>query len=622
LPSMRGSRHEEGPTGWSLEHRLPVLLSVLLAGVVGGLSYSAYREVRDAAVIRATDRLERVGRELLAGGSRATIVRAESLHAVAADRVVARAMTGAATQQEIQARLAATHDPGDSTLVGWQVSSLADGPRFGSASGWSARDSTVLAMTADSAVRSASDRHSAFYSVGTAMHTWTAVPVYAGRKVVGTVAELRRVGDNTGADASIRGIIDDAAHMLFTSRGAAEWLSPRGHPVPAPFTPPGVEGKAVKVHGPSGAAYAVQYALPTTPWMVVLFQSEASVLRRPQEFLRRLLLAGMVVLAIATAGAWILSRHVTRPLRDVTDAAAALAHGNLARRVRVSGGGREIASLAANFNAMAVAIGDAHLALADRNTELQQANAAKSQFLAMMSHELRTPLNAIGGFTELLELGLRGPVTAEQVEDLGRIRRNKDLLLSIIADILEFARADAGALTVKANALSIAPLLADVTDLVGAQIASKGLRLTVGPVPAGAVARGDLERVQQVLLNLLSNATKFTDPGGEITVETTLADGEVRIAVRDTGRGIDAAQLEAIFEPFVQVDASLTRRTGGTGLGLAIARKLTAAMGGRLTVQSALGTGSTFMLALPHAEATAAPNAEPLGHESDERQPA
>jgi signal transduction histidine kinase len=239
-----------------------------------------------------------------------------------------------------------------------------------------------------------------------------------------------------------------------------------------------------------------------------------------------------------------------------------------------------------------------------------------------MSHELRTPLNAIGGFTELLELGLRGPVTPEQVDDLGRIRRNKDLLLSIIADILEFARADAGALTVKSEALSIAPLLADVTDLVGTQIASRGVRLTVGPVPADAIARGDRERVQQVLLNLLSNAAKFTEPGGEIVVETTTTDGEVRIAVCDSGRGIDAAQLEAIFEPFVQVDASLTRRTGGTGLGLAIARKLTAAMGGRLTVKSDLGTGSTFVLALPQFETTPAPTAESLGHQSAERQPA
>jgi signal transduction histidine kinase len=239
----------------------------------------------------------------------------------------------------------------------------------------------------------------------------------------------------------------------------------------------------------------------------------------------------------------------------------------------------------------------------------------------MMSHELRTPLNAIGGFTELLELGLRGPVTPEQVEDLGRIRRNKDLLLSIISDILEFARADAGALTVTLEPVSVATLLATVTDVVGAQIEAKGVHFTVGPVSADTVLRGDQARVQQVLLNLLSNATKFTEPGGEISVDTTVADGEVRIEVRDTGVGIEAAELEAIFEPFVQVDASLTRRTGGTGLGLAIARELTAAMGGTLTVRSTVGAGSTFTLALP-ADAQAVRPPESLAAVRDERQPA
>ena len=279
-----------------------------------------------------------------------------------------------------------------------------------------------------------------------------------------------------------------------------------------------------------------------------------------------------------------------------------------------------MASLSTTFNAMAAAIADAHVTLADRNEALLTANAAKSQFLAMMSHELRTPLNAIGGFTELLELGLRGPVTPEQVEDLGRIRRNKDLLLAIITDILEFARADAGALSVKSEPVSVANLLADLTDLVGSQMQAKGVRFIVGPVPADAIVRADPERTQQVLLNLVSNATKFTEAGGQIAIETTTSAGEVRIAVRDTGCGISPGQLESIFEPFVQVDASLTRRTGGTGLGLAIARKLTAAMGGTLVVESAVGSGSTFTVTLPHANASERRPAAPAAEQRDERQ--
>jgi signal transduction histidine kinase len=260
-----------------------------------------------------------------------------------------------------------------------------------------------------------------------------------------------------------------------------------------------------------------------------------------------------------------------------------------------------VASLAAAFNAMAESTGEAHAVLAERNAELQRANAAKAQFLAMMSHELRTPLNAIGGFTELLELGLRGPVTPEQVEDLGRIRRNKDLLLSIITDILDFTRADAGVLTLELESVAIGPVLTDVVDAVRHQMTTKGVRLVLGPVPPDAIARGDREKIQQVLLNLLSNAMKFTEPGGEVGVDTTVDGGAVRIDVRDTGPGITPEQLDAIFEPFVQVDASLTRRAGGTGLGLAIARQLTKAMGGTVSVRSAVGSGSTFSLTLPHA---------------------
>jgi signal transduction histidine kinase len=278
-----------------------------------------------------------------------------------------------------------------------------------------------------------------------------------------------------------------------------------------------------------------------------------------------------------------------------------LGQGDYSRRVSVIGGGSEIASLSSTFNAMADAISDAHATLAERNAELQRANAAKSQFLAMMSHELRTPLNAIGGYADLLMLGVRGPVTPEQLEDLGRIRRNKEMLLAIISDILEFTRADAGALVVKAEAVSIAHLVADVTDAVGQQFAAKDVRLTVSSVPAGAMARGDRERLHQVLLNLLSNAMKFTEPGGEVVIGAAIVDEHVCIEVADTGRGISASELDAIFEPFVQIDASLTRRAGGTGLGLAIARQMTSAMGGTLSVRSTVGVGSTFTLALPMA---------------------
>jgi signal transduction histidine kinase len=598
-------------TAWSLEYRLPILISLLLACVVGGLSLAAYREVRTATIARATEVMERIQHELVTSAGRSNITRVEALRALADDSVMLHALAGRATAASVEKRVAASPEARDSVFMGWQLASVDGQRRFGSASGWTTTDSAELAKTIADVVQNGSDHRSPLFAVGERVHGWLVVPVVADGQVIGTLAELARVGDNYGADAVIRALVDPDAHMLFTSRGSDLWVTPRGRPVAAPFTLPAVDDHAVRVDIPRrGGAYVVQSVIQTTPWLVVLYQSERSILQKPHDFLRRLLVAGLFVLALATVGAWFLGRLVTRPLREVTSAASDLAQGDYTRRVDVHGGGREVARLASMFNAMAAATGDAHAVLAERNAELQRANAAKAQFLAMMSHELRTPLNAIGGFTELMELGLRGPVTPEQVEDLGRIRRNKDLLVSIITDILDFSRTDAGALTIEMEPVAVAPLVTDVADAVRTQMTTKGVQLEVDDTPADAIVRGDRKKILQVLLNLLSNAMKFTEPGGEVTVRTAVDEGTVRIDVQDTGSGISAAQLETIFEPFVQVDASLTRRTGGTGLGLAIARQLTRAMGGTVTVRSQLGVGSTFSLTLPRAEPLSVPHAE------------
>jgi signal transduction histidine kinase len=216
---------------------------------------------------------------------------------------------------------------------------------------------------------------------------------------------------------------------------------------------------------------------------------------------------------------------------------------------------------------------------------------------------------------------VHGPVTPKQVEDLARIRRNKDLLLAIINDILQFTREDSHELAMKSEPVELPPLLTEVTDVLGAQIRARELRFVVGSVPADAIPRGDRAKVEQVLLNVLSNAIKFTDKGGEITVDTTTTDGEVRIAVCDTGIGIEASELESIFEPFTQLDTSLSRRAPGTGLGLSIARKFATAMGGTVAVRSQPGVGSTFTVTLPRADAPDPARTRPP-RQAGERQPA
>ena len=243
----------------------------------------------------------------------------------------------------------------------------------------------------------------------------------------------------------------------------------------------------------------------------------------------------------------------------------------------------------------------------------EEANRAKSVFLAAMSHELRTPLNAIAGHVHLLALGIHGTVTPAQQEALARVQKAQRHLLAVINDVLNFARIEAGRIEYDLRPVALHEVVQDVLQLVESQAAARGLVLATTFDTSGAtpiVAHADREKLGQVLLNLLSNAAKFTPPHGDdgapgcITVDASDdgADaGTVRLSVRDTGIGIPTARQDAIFDPFVQVHEGLTRTVEGTGLGLAISRDLARGMGGDLSVRSALGEGSTFTITLRRA---------------------
>jgi signal transduction histidine kinase len=230
----------------------------------------------------------------------------------------------------------------------------------------------------------------------------------------------------------------------------------------------------------------------------------------------------------------------------------------------------------------------------------EAANVAKAQFLATMSHELRTPLNAIDGYAELLEIGVRGPLTEPQLEDVRRIRRSQKHLLALINDVLGFARLESGRVEFDLAPVAVDAVLGAMQELVAPQLGAKGLTYAYLRAPGGLRVVADADKLRQVVLNLLANAIKFTERGG---VELSCAAGAetVAIAVRDTGRGIPAYRLGEIFEPFVQVEPSFTRTVTGTGLGLTIARDLARRMGGDVTVASAEGEGSTFTVTLPRA---------------------
>jgi PAS domain S-box-containing protein len=238
--------------------------------------------------------------------------------------------------------------------------------------------------------------------------------------------------------------------------------------------------------------------------------------------------------------------------------------------------------------------------IATARAEADKANRAKSEFLAAMSHDLRTPLNAIGGYADLVKDGLYGPVTEAQVTAMLRIRRAEEHLLTLINDILSYAKIEAGHLRIELTDVPLSEMLGELRMLVAPQVAAKGLACEFRPGAPDVTIRADRERATQILLNLLTNAMKFTTHG-TITVEFEVTNGDVVIRVGDTGPGIAPDRLASIFDPFVQVVRFGEPRREGVGLGLAISRELARAMGGDLTVVSELGRGSTFAVRLPRA---------------------
>jgi signal transduction histidine kinase len=239
--------------------------------------------------------------------------------------------------------------------------------------------------------------------------------------------------------------------------------------------------------------------------------------------------------------------------------------------------------------------------LAARETA-EAANHAKSGFLAVISHELRTPLNAITGYVDLLSLEVHGKLTSEQHGVLGRIAQSQRHLLSLIDDVLGFAQVEAGRLSFSLQPVSVASAMTGIEPLVGTEMLRKGLRLDVAECDESLSMMADPGRVRQILLNLVTNAMKFTPSGGSISINAEPRDGTIRITVSDTGIGIAQQHLSRVFDPFYQVDQGGTRRYPGLGLGLSIVRDVVLAMNGDVAIESVPGTGTTVTLSLPRVD--------------------
>jgi signal transduction histidine kinase len=293
------------------------------------------------------------------------------------------------------------------------------------------------------------------------------------------------------------------------------------------------------------------------------------------------------ILLLPFLASQVFARRVTRPLRSLQDASEKLASGSLDHRI-VSTGQDEIGHLAHTFNRMAEQ-------LQAKNLHLEEINRLKSLFLASVSHELRTPLTAIFGQTQMLRDGLKGPLTEAQDATVQKVQRNAASLLSLITDLLDMAKIEAGQMDVHLEEFELKECVAAAVDAVELKPA---LELVVN-CPPNLWALADFDRTRQILVNLLSNAIKFTE-AGSVSVTVTVAEGWLQVDVRDTGVGIRPEELELVFAEFRQVGKA---QAGGTGLGLAISRKLAELQHSRLGLASEFGVGSTFTLKLPVAPA-------------------
>jgi signal transduction histidine kinase len=298
--------------------------------------------------------------------------------------------------------------------------------------------------------------------------------------------------------------------------------------------------------------------------------------------------AGAIGLALLLG--FVLSWSVIGPIQRIERRLAATASGDFTGHVDVANRD-ELGALAANVNQM-------NDELRRLYKELETASQHKSDFLASMSHELRTPLNAIIGFSQVLREGMVGEVNAKQQEYLDDILSSGNHLLSLINDVLDLSKVEAGQVELEVAPFSLQEALARGVVMVRERATKDGVQVTIAESGDVNIVEGDERRVRQVIFNLLSNAVKFTPSGGSVDVRATQVNGEVRVSVSDTGPGIAPGDLERIFEEFQQTEAGLEQREG-TGLGLALSRRLVELHGGRIWVESEIDTGSTFVFTLP-----------------------
>jgi signal transduction histidine kinase len=637
-------------SNWSLTRRLPMLAAAIVVIVVAtslALTYSALKSTR----IESThEQLQRQARQLVITSDQSIKARAAIYRQVANDSAVRAALRAAergAMPREgdplsiiASVALLRLRSAPDSSLPievwttdGRRVLHVGRDIRDDSLSRLRpelrARNGGTVTEIPTGRAGSDSLQYGALYASGGRVLFWTIAPVMEGGRRLGYLAQQRAFGSTPQGRATVRALLGNDASLNLHNATDQFWSNYSGEPIPPLTDVDTSRGDYIGTRVGVGDVIASEAAVPGTPWVFALEAPMASVLAEPQATLRRLALINLFIATAGVLAAWLLSRRITSPLVRLISASEAIAQGDYDTRMTLRAGEdtrNEVSRLSATFNRMAEEIAISHQELEQQvqeartvsrqlevaNAELlrtsadareardaaMQANRAKGDFLAVMSHELRTPLNAIGGYADILQLGIYGDVTEKQKEALARIVRSQQMLLSLINDVLNFAKLDAGQVQYRMMNVPLDAVLAQVEPLVAPQLEAKSLRFEFERCDPTIVVRADREKLTQIVLNLLSNAIKFTAPEGMIRLTCDADATWVRVHVHDTGMGIPSDRLEAIFDPFVQVDRTLNRPYEGVGLGLSISRDLAQGMGGTLTVRSVVGEGSTFTLRL------------------------
>jgi|CXWL01.1.fsa_nt_gi signal transduction histidine kinase len=387
----------------------------------------------------------------------------------------------------------------------------------------------------------------------------------------------------------------DAADRVVLHADPAVMLEQRRRP------PADGAGRAVGLQG--GSVMIALAPVQGLDWRVVVERPREQALAPVWRTLWRTAAFIAAGLLVAVAASLLLARRMTRPIAALQAAAGSLGRGDLGARIDLHTGD-ELDDLATQFNRMAASlqanVTDLEDRIAARTLDLQRANRHKSDFLANMSHELRTPLNAILGFADVLNEGMAGPLSAEQREYIGDIHASGMHLLALINDVLDLAKIEAGQLELELADFDVPETVASAAALVRHRCLHKGLVLAIELAPEVGLWVGDARRFKQVLVNLLTNAVKFTPAGGTVCLRAAVDAGlGLCVEVQDSGIGIAPADHAAVFEEFRQVGADLAGRAEGTGLGLALVRRLVEQHGGRVTLTSELGAGATLRFNLP-----------------------